>query len=232
MEEINLQNLDNPTENNAANCGCENNVKKKCKCGHTIFDIVLAAAVVVLFALHFCGNKNSVTPATPYVPEEGGLKVAYVNTDSLLAKYQYAIDLQEKLVAYKNSQEANYSSQMSQFQRDYTNFLQTGDQLSLSQQQAKEAELKQRAEKLSTLQGELTMKIAQRQTEDNLKLIKAVFAFVKEYNESHQKFDIILRKTLDNSPTLYMNEAMDITNEIIEGLNEEYKSLKKEESKK
>jgi hypothetical protein len=41
-----------------------------------------------------------------------------------------------------------------------------------------------------------------------------------------RQFDIILRKTFNDSPTLYMNPAMDITNEIIDGLNKEYKTVK------
>ena len=50
---------------------------------------------------------------------------------------------------------------------------------------------------------------------------------MREYNKDNQKFDIILRKTFENSPTLYMNPGMDITQEILDGLNEEYKNLKK-----
>lgn len=206
---------------------------KTCKCRlscHTVVDLVLAIAIVVLFVLHFCGGKsNAVQQQQPFVPEEGGLKVAYVDSDSLLQKYEYAKDLQAKLVAYKESQEANYRAQMTQFQKDYNDFLQNGDKLSLSQQQAKEAELKKRMEKLSTLEGELAMKIQQRQLDENIKLIKSIFGFVKEYNESHQQYDIILRKSIDNGPTLYMRDAMDITGEIIDALNEEYKKLGKEE---
>ena len=95
-----------------------------------------------------------------------------------------------------------------------------------TQQEAKEAELKQRSEKMATLEQELTAKIMERQMEENTKLLNAIFAFVREYNAQNQQFDIILRKTFNDSPTLYMNPAMDITDEIIEGLNNEYKSVK------
>ena len=61
--------------------------------------------------------------------------------------------------------------------------------------------------------------------------MNAIFGFVKEYNEANQKYDIILRKTFDNSPTMYMNPGMDITKEIIDGLNEEYKKVKANEAK-
>jgi outer membrane protein len=99
-------------------------------------------------------------------------------------------------------------------------------------QQEKEADLKQRAEKMSTLEQELTAKIMERQMAENTKLLNAIFAFVREYNMQNQQFDIIMRKTFNDSPTMYMNPAMDITDEIIEGLNEEYKSVKGKKASK
>lgn len=211
---------------------CDTSSPKSCekKCCNRIAYLVLLLAVVVLYILHFTGagcNSKHDTAATAAVPTDGALKVAYVNSDTLLAKYEYARELEKGLIAYKETQENNYRSQMTQFQKDYQDFLQNGDKLSLSQQQAKEAELKQRAEKLSTLEAELTLKIQNKQIEENTKLLNAIFGFIKEYNEANQQYDIILRKTFNDSPTLYMNEGMDITQEIIDGLNEEYKNLKK-----
>ena len=190
--------------------------------------IIYAVVATVALGLAACNNTNSKQNAEASAPvvAEGGLKIAYVNTDTLLAKYQYAIDLQEELNKYKEAQEKSYQQQMTQFQKDYQNFLQTGENMTLSQQQAKEAELKQRAEKLSTLEAELTNKVLQKQMDSNIELLNRIFAFVREYNADNQQFDIILRKTFNDSPTLYMNPAMDITDEIIEGLNNEYKSVK------
>jgi outer membrane protein len=104
--------------------------------------------------------------------------------------------------------------------------------MTLSQQQATEAELKQRSEKLSTLEAELTQKVLQKQMDANIELLNRIFAFVREYNAANQQFDIIMRKTFNDSPTMYMNPAMDITDEIIEGLNEEYKSVKGKKASK
>ena len=211
------------------------NTEQKCHKGHchtclAILNILLLIGLIVLYILHFTGtgtpSKVNPNASMPVIPEDGQLKVACVDSDTLLAKYQYAIDLQEELNKYKEAQEKSYQQQMTQFQKDYQNFLQTGETMTLSQQQAKEAELKQRAEKLSTLEAELTNKVLQKQMDSNIELLNRIFAFVREYNADNQQFDIILRKTFNDSPTLYMNPAMDITDEIIEGLNNEYKSVK------
>lgn len=195
-----------------------------------VCNAVLLLGLIGIYILHFTGTgtKSKVNAdATAPLQKEGGLTIAYVNTDTLLAKYQYAIDMEKDLLAYKEQQEAYGRQQMAKFQTDYQNYLQTGSTMTLTQQQQKEAELKERAEKMSTLEQELTAKIMERQMEENTKLLNAIFAFVREYNAANQQFDIILRKTFNDSPTLYLNPAMDITDEIVNGLNEEYANLKK-----
>ena len=189
--------------------------------------IILTTAALLTLGMTACNNNGKENPeATPVVAPEGGLKIAYVDTDTLMAKYQYAIDLEEELRAYKDQQEKYYQQQMTQFQTDYNNYLQTGASLTLTQQQAKEAELKQRMEKMSTLEQELMAKVAERQLSENTKLLNAIFAFIREYNAANQQFDVILRRSFNDTPVLYANPAMDITDEILAGLNEEYKNVK------
>lgn len=194
-----------------------------------ICNAVLLLGLIGIYIIHFTGvgTKSKVNAdATAPLEKEGGLTIAYVNTDTLLAKYQYAIDMEQELLAYKDQQEAYGRQQMEKFQNDYQEYLKNGASMTLTQQQQKEAELKQRAEKMSTLEQELSAKILERQMSENTKLLNAIFAYVREYNAANQQFDIILRKTFNDSPTLYLNPAMDITDEIVKGLNEEYKQIK------
>lgn len=186
--------------------------------------IIMAAVAILTLGLAACNNTSKQNPAaTAPVITEGGLKVAYIDTDSLIAKYQYAIDLEKQLAEYTEQQRRYGQQQVEQFQKDYNNYLQNGSSMTLTQQQAKEAELKQRAEKMQTLEQELMAKIAEKQSAETAKIMNAIYAFVREYNAANQQFDIIYTK----QATLYINPAMDITDEIVEGLNEEYKNLKK-----
>ena len=187
--------------------------------------IIYVAAALLLMGMTACnGNKSKQNPeATAPVVTEGGIKVAYIDTDTLLAKYQYAIDLEKQLADYTEQQRRYGQQQVDAFQKDYNNYLQNGSTMTLTQQQAKEAELKQRAEKMQTLEQELMAKIAEKQAAETAKIMNAIYAFVREYNAANQQFDVILTK----QATLFINPAMDITNEIVDGLNEEYKNLKK-----
>ncbi len=185
--------------------------------------IILCAAAMLLLGASACSNNNKQNPeATAPVTTEGGLKVAYIDTDTLLAKYQYAIDLEQQLKEYTEQQRRYGQQQVEAFQKDYNNYLQNGSTMTLTQQQAKEAELKQRAEKMQTLEQELMANIAEKQTAETAKIMNAIYAFVREYNVANQQFDIVLTK----SASLYANPGMDITNEIVDGLNEEYKTVK------
>lgn len=190
---------------------------------------VLLLGLIGIYIIHFAGigTKSKVNAdATEPLVKEGGLTVAFVNTDTLLAKYEYAIDMEKELYAYKDQQEAYGRKQMEQFQNDYQDYLKNGANMTLSQQQKTEADLKKRAEQMSTLEQELSAKILERQMSENTKLLNAIFAFIREYNAANQQFDIILRRTFNDSPTLYVNPAMDITEEIVNGLNEEYRNVK------
>ena len=188
---------------------------------------ILAAAALLLVSLTACDNNSKQNPeATAPVVKEGGLKIAYVDTDTIMAHYQYAIDMEKEILEYKEQQEAYGRQQMEKFQTDYQNYLKNGASMTLTQQQQKEAELKQRAEKMSTLEQELTAKIMDRQMSENTKLLNAIFAFIREYNAANQQFDVILRKSFNDTPVLYANPALDITQEILDGLNEEYKNVK------
>lgn len=216
----------------------EQPAEKKCgKCPSlsTIISCISLLCVIVLFILHFTGigtkghDKVNPNAKEPVVANEGGLKIAYVNTDTLMAKYQYAKDLEKQLTDFKTAKENSYKAQMAQWQRDYEAYTKGGaDNMTLAQQQAKEKELQTRLQKLQSLEGEYTMQIQNKTIAESEKMTRAVYNFIREYNAQNQQFDLILARSFSSSPILYGNEGMDITEEIVNGLNAEYANLKNE----
>ena len=139
-------------------------------------NVVLLLGLIGIYILHFTSApKSKVNPeAAAPLQKEGGLTIAYVDTDTLLAKYEYAKELEEEILAYKNQQEQYGRQQIEKFQKDYQDYLKNGANMTRTQQEAKEAELKQRSEKMATLEQELTAKIMERQMEENTKLLNAI----------------------------------------------------------
>ena len=214
-------------------CECDNDTKCKCKC-LPIINIILLIGLVLLYIFHSTGigakggkSLANADAKAPVAVSENGLKIAYVNTDSLMAKYQYALDLDKQLKDFRTAKENSYKQQMTQFQKDYEAYVKGGgENMTLSQQQAKEKELTERMQRLQNLEGELTQQVAEKTLQESEKMTNAVYNFIREYNAQNQQFDLILAKSNLSSPVLYGNEGMDITEEIIAGLNEEYKKVK------
>lgn len=157
-----------------------------------------------------------------------GLKVAYINTDTVMAKYQMAIDMEKDLQDYQKRLKNELESKLKKFQTDYENYMKNGANLTLTQQKQTEQDLTKRQQELPQLEQQMMLDLQERQATDNKKMLDAVYAFIRDYNKKHQNFDIILSKSYLGSPVLYIDEGMDITNEIVEGLNKEYEEYKKD----
>ena len=86
---------------------------------------VLFLGLVGIYIIHFTSAPKSRANAEATEPlvKDGGLTIAYVDTDTLLANYQYAKDLEKELLAFKNQQEAYGKQQVEKFQNDYQNYL-------------------------------------------------------------------------------------------------------------
>lgn len=196
---------------------------------------LICSLVVLIIALPKSESKTEeAKPTTAKVKQNKsltnrGLKIAYIDTDSVLAKYDMAKDMEESLKAYQQKVESDFAAKQKKFEADYADYLKNGANLTLTQQKDKEKELQRRGNELQQLQPQLMAQLQERQINDNKKLLDAVYAFIKDYNKKHQNFDVIFAKSYISSPVLYIDEGMDITEEIIKGLNEEYKEYKKED---
>lgn len=224
--------VENPQTEKSETCTTEK--KSCCKCTG-ILNIVLLIGLVVLYVLHFTGIGASFGPKDKVNPEakaafegeNGTLKIAYINTDTLMAKYQYAKDLEKQLQDFQAAKQKSLANQMQQLQKDYDAYIHGGaDNMTLTQQQAKEKELQDRATRLQSLEGEYAQQIQEKTLAESEKMTNAVYNFIREYNAQNQQFDIILARSFSSSPILYGNEDMDITDEIVEKLNEEYATVK------
>lgn len=202
---------------------------KCCNCKSWI-TLVLATlsfiGVIILLVMTFCCKNDSPNTSKAKIVQSGNLKIAYVNTDTIMAKYQYAKDLEKGLAAYQSQLESQYQSAGAKLKADYDNFLKTGEKLTRAQQEQKQQQLQQQYNNLPQLQQQMMKKLQDKQASDNKKLINTVYAFIKQYNQKHSKYNIIFARSYVSSPVLYADDGFNITDEIVKGLNEEYKKVK------
>lgn len=203
---------------------------------NTIITAILAIAVVVLFILHFTGNKSGKEVATSALSTDSSavrMPIAYIDLDSLITNYTYAIQVQEELMremesrqATVNSKGRNLESEMREFQRKVENnaFF---DQGRAQREQERIMKLQQEFQELNQkLQGELM----QMEAEKMKALSDTIMSHVKEYNDSIGKFQMVFtNKNSDN--IICADEVYNITSEVTKYLNDRYTPSKKEEKK-
>lgn len=143
----------------------------------------------------------------------------YVDSDSLLSQYNLAKDYQEEILRMQQNIEntqrqrataiQNFANQIQQKGQNnqYTEATYQADMNKLSQMQ-RAAE-----EEIGKMQMNATNQAAQLQKTIN----DSIEHYVERYNRDHG-YDAILMK----AATLYINPNMDITDEIVEGLNRAY----------
>lgn len=187
----------------------------------------LIGVIVVIILFIFKGNNISNDNYSTPIIQNGELRIAYVDTDSIMLQYEYAKDLEQGLKSYQKQLESSYEGQLRKLQTDFENYQKTGDKLTLTEQRRKEEDLMKRQQELPEVQQRMMSQLQERQVEDNKKLLNSVYAFIKDYNTKNKRFNIILSKSYVSSSVLYADQGLDITKEIIKGLNQEYKDLKK-----
>ncbi len=186
---------------------------------------IVAAAIAVLFAgsLASCSNSQpSITPASSIV-EGASLPIAYVNTDSLLANYNMAKDLNEELIKKTEDARASINSQAAALEKEVNEFqrkVQTNAFLNEQRAQSEANRLQNKKDQLDQLNYKLQNDLAQEQAQMNDRLIDTIQSVLKEYN-AVKKFELILSNTMHDN-ILLDNPKYDITNELLEILNSRY----------
>lgn len=186
---------------------------------------ILFLAFSAAVALTACNQSSEVkdTEAAAEV-EPTGLKIAYVEVDSLMSQYQFCKDY-NLLLNKKGENAANTLQQKQRALQQHANALQkkyesngftTRDELERAQNQ-----LAKEQQDLAELDQRLTNELAMENAKLNEELRDSIQAFLKVYNKT-KKFDYIFSRQGDN--ILLANKKLDITAEVVAGLNKRYKA--------
>jgi outer membrane protein len=196
-----------------------------------IVNAVLGVAVIVLFILVLGSKKNSSVPGIQF----GGdstltvkLPIAYVNVDSLLLNYQFAKESNETLMKKQEDSRLDLNVQARQLQNEMAEFqrkLENNAFLSRERAEQEQNRLMRKEQDLQQLNAKLSQELMEVQQKISEQLRDTINAFLKEYNKD-KKYEMILSNTGSDN-ILLANDGYDITQEVIELLNERYGVKKK-----
>lgn len=197
--------------------------------GIWIFNIVLMLGLIVLYILHFTGKKEQAAqPGLTQLPAESnsGMRIAYIDSDSLMERYEMVPEMIASYEASTRGKESTLRQRQREFEQRVNDFQQRMQSGSISMEiaQITEQQLMKEQQELMELRDGLAEQLAKEEYEMNLKLWDIVSKFLEDYNRTRQ-FDLIFN--YKHGTNLFLaNQAFNITNEVVELLNQEYR-LKK-----
>lgn len=192
----------------------------------------IAIVTLTAFAFIACNNqpKQNDTVAskneTTTTPASDNQKVAYVEIDSIMSQYTYWKDVTKIIKAKEANIQRTLAGKQKAIQAAAANFQQNVQANKYTQIQAQQiqASIQKQAQDADALQQRLGAEYQNEVAKYNKALSDSVYNYLKEYNKD-KKFAIILAKSGDN--ILYADPAYNITDDVIKGMNQAYKGMKK-----
>ncbi len=182
-----------------------------------LVNVVLVAAVAALFVLHF--GKKECASSEVAAPSEV-MPVAYLNVDSLLANYSFAIEASEQLMSKQEDARLKMNTKLRTFQNEVADFqrkLQNNAFLSRERAEKEQQRLAKKEQELQELEAKLTQDIMLENQKLNMQLADSLTNFLQVFNADGRYHVILSNNAKDN--VLMAAEQYDITAEVIAGMN-------------
>ena len=189
-----------------------------------ILNGLIALALVLMFTQCTDNKANDKSTSTPAVV--GGpvnMKIAYVEIDSLLTKYRYWNDLNEMMIQKEENIRTTLNEkakELDQEMREFQRKLENNGFASRERAEQENARLLQKQRDLQQLQEKLYADLQAENQKNSLQLRDSINSFLKVYNQKKGYSLIISNTQLDN--LLFADKSLDITQEIVDGLNARY----------
>ncbi len=196
-----------------------------------IVNVILFIAVGVLYILFFSQKQsNTSTNSLANLNDTSSvsaLPVAFVNIDSVLLGYDLAKELNDELQSKQGKMKAKLEKDASEFEKEAQVFqdkVQRG--IYLTQQRAAEAQQKlvMKQKELQQLELEYSNQLAYEQQVMNARLFDSISNYIYKLN-TPEKYQLIVAKSV-TANVLYGSAKIDITQEVLKGLNENYSKNK------
>ena len=184
-----------------------------------ILNAILLVAVGILFYLHFSGGKTSAL--SPSSADVGDMKIAYIKSDSVLKHYEYLkinkVHLEEKT----KKMDQDYRNRAMGLQNEIAAYQRNVSSMTLGQVRATEEDLGKKQQNLQMFQQSLSQQLMEEEGKLNKELYDRITVFLKKYG-ADKGLQIVL-KFDPTSDVLFAGDALDISQDVIAGLNAEYK---------
>jgi outer membrane protein len=193
---------------------------------------IVAAAVAVLYVLHFSGKKPKETTGAVIKKDSADLKeqhirVAYIDLDTIQKYYEFFKLKNDDIEREKTRYDNQIQSELNKLERDRIEFLKKGQAITQVEAEKFQQEYQTRYQQIGQRQQSLQGQHLENQAKAIDDIQKRINEYLKIYNQEG-KYNFIF-STQEGNPTLYFKDtAFNITSEVLKGLNDTYKQSKKQ----
>lgn len=188
--------------------------------------LAVAATAVACNKTPENSNNNTAAATKTNTPVADKAEIVYVNSDSLLTKYDYFKDMSSRLEDKGKRAQVDLSSKGQAFQREVAEYQKGAAALSADQRAATEQRLARKQQELQTYNQNASAQVQQEQAAENAKLYDKIADFLKGYAKE-KGYKLILTYSKANPTVLFGDESLNVTNDVVKLLNENYKKDKK-----
>ncbi len=190
----------------------------------------LATAIAIVSVMSACGNKETktegTTAKTTVSVDANKDKIVFVDSDSLLNQYEYFKVLKNKMEAKGKAADADLKAKGQAFQRDMEQYRAQANNLTAEQRALTEERLGRKQQELQAYQQNAGAAFQNEQAKEQEALYNKVADFLKTYAKE-KGYKMVLKYQKGMGDILFADESLDVTREVIKGLNEAYNKEKK-----
>jgi outer membrane protein len=192
-------------------------------------NILLALAVAVLFFLHFNQKPASVevksAKGTSDSSIQQDLKIAYVDLDSIQENYNYYKEKMDEFERKKETADRDLNSAFQKIENERIAFVQKGNAITQVEAENFQRDYTRKMQNLENQKKSLENNIQSEGVKTMEELKKKINEFLTEYNKE-KDYAYIFSYSSTINILFYKDTALNITNEVVSGLNEAYNKTK------
>jgi outer membrane protein len=183
---------------------------------------LVAAATIVA-----CNNKPAATTvAAPSSTTADKGTTVYINSDSLLSQYAYSKDMQARLTEKGKSAQAEVASKEQALRREIADYQKDAATLPADKRQVTEQRLAREQQEFQQFQQNEGAAFQSEQSTETNKLFQRTADFAKSFAKE-KGYKLVLTYSKAAPGVLYVDPSLDVTAEVVKGLNDAYAKEKK-----
>ena len=191
--------------------------------------LILTVAVAAIVCACNAGGNTTTTQSAEAAQTAAAGSIVYIQMDSLINQYDMFNDLRSELESKAQAIQDDLTKKGRSFEsaaKDFETKINKG-LLTRSQAEEQQQRLLQRQQNLQDLSQQKQYEMAEEEAVMSRKVMDAINTYLEKYNKE-KGYAMILTTSAASNTVIVGNPALDITQDVLTGLNNEYIKSKKQ----